>query len=257
MRAICLIPARLDATRFNEKLLGKLVDRRRAIERSVIVETYLRMSSYKVFDDVIVATNSLKIKKELEANGGEVFFSNKINHESGSDRIAEAARFYDADIIFNIQGDEPFIAKEPLEDIMKIMKSSREPLFVTSLMKELKNEQHIVSPNYVKVICSKSNRALNFSRSVIPFLNNSNNKHLAKYYEHVGVYAFTKAALLQFTEWEPTPLEMVESIECLRYLENDIPIEMVETDTFLLEIDTKEDLNYANSLIDKGIISLV
>lgn len=253
MRKICLIPARYDSSRFDGKLLKKLINKE--IEKTVIRETYERMSSYNIFDEVIVVTNSEEIKNEIVSGGGHVYYSNAQKHESGTDRIAEAVKNIDADIIFNVQGDEPFIAKKPLEDLITLMEREKDDLLVASLMKELVEKEKIESSDYVKVTCSKSGKAINFSRSIVPYPKKE--LHLAKYYEHVGVYAFTKKALLAFAQLQPTPLEKVESVECLRFLENDIPIKMVETDTFLLEIDTEEDLQHVNNLLAKGTISLV
>lgn len=253
-KKVCLIPARYDASRYDGKLLKILIDKRNNKEKTVIRETYERMSSYNVFDDVIVVTNSRDIKNEIEKHKGKVAFIEK-NHTSGTDRIAEAAVQLDAEIIFNVQGDEPFIAKKPLEELAKLMEAQTEGLVVSSLMKELKKNENITSSDYVKVVCNKQMDALYFSRSVIP--HPKKEVHLAKYYEHVGVYAFTRQALLEFSKLAPTPLELVESVECLRYLENGIPVKMVETDTFLLEIDTEEDLNNVNKLLAEGTISLV
>ncbi|MBE2229172.1 MAG: 3-deoxy-manno-octulosonate cytidylyltransferase [Chitinophagaceae bacterium] len=252
---VCLIPARYDASRFDGKLLKQLVDKKNNRTKSVIRETYERMSSYGLFDEVRVVTNSEIIRDEIEKYGGLTFFSNKYNHNSGTDRIAEAVASMDAEIIFNVQGDEPFIDRKPLEELLDLMNNDPSDLLVASLMKWLPDPKHIESSDYVKVTVSKTNRAITFSRSVVPFPKKE--PGLARYYEHVGVYAFTRKALLAFAGMQPTPLERVESVECIRFQENDIPIRMVETDTFLLEIDTEEDLLRVNSLLENGTIRLV
>jgi 3-deoxy-manno-octulosonate cytidylyltransferase (CMP-KDO synthetase) len=254
LKKICLIPARINASRFDGKLLKKLIDPHKKIEKTVIRETYERMKSHNLFDDVVVVTNSREIETEIKECGGKVFFSNK-NHESGTDRIAEAAETMDFDVVFNVQGDEPFIEKEPLESLCKLMENESSNLIVASLMKPLTEEKNIKSPDFVKVICSLSGRAISFSRNVIPFIKNQENT--LRYFEHVGVYAFTKNALQTFSQLPHSPLEKAESVECLRFLEHDIPIKMVETNTFLLEIDTEEDLNNVNNLLRDGSISLV
>ena len=254
-KIVCLIPARLNASRFDRKLLKVLKDEKNNKEKTVIRETYERMNSYKIFETVLVVTNNLEIKEEMEKHcgPGSVKYMDK-EYPSGTDRICEAAKDLDAEIIFNIQGDEPFIAKEPLEKMIALMRRQTSPLVVSSLMKKMESVEAINSSDYVKVICSNSGNAVYFSRSVIPF----NKKEISdvSYFEHVGVYAFTRGALLNFAELEQTPLEKIESIECLRFLENDIPVKMIETDTFLLEIDTEADLINVNNLLLNGKISL-
>lgn len=252
-KIICLIPARLDASRFPDKLLMLLKDNKKNIQKTVIRETYERMRSYGVFDEVYVVTNSDRIKTEIESHQGKVIYHN-VECQSGTDRIGMAAADLDAGIIFNVQGDEPFIDKKPLEDMIALMRKQTASEVVASLMKKLEKPEFIQSSDYVKVICNKSGNAMYFSRSVIP--HDKKNTGTADFYEHVGVYAFSKPALMRFMELKPSPLEILESVECLRFLENDIPIKMVETDTFLLEIDTSEDLVNVNNHLLNGNISL-
>lgn len=233
-----MIPARYDATRFKGKLMAELKG------KSVIRHTYDATAATKLFDDVIVVTDSDVIYKEITANGGKALMS-KQEHESGSDRIAEAAENMEVDIIVNVQGDTPFVKKDPLE---KLLKQFDDPLVqVASLMQPLEDENLIGDPNYVKVAVDMHMNALFFSRSVIPYPRNKNIS--IPYYEHIGVYAFRKQALLNFTEWPVTPLENAEKIECLRYLENGVPIRMVITGYMGVEIDTPEDLQKAEALL--------
>lgn len=233
-----MIPARYDATRFKGKLMAELKG------KSVIRHTYDATAATKLFDDVIVVTDSDVIYKEITANGGKALMS-KQEHESGSDRIAEAAENMEVDIIVNVQGDTPFVKKDPLE---KLLRQFDDPLVqVASLMQPLEDENLIGDPNYVKVAVDMHMNALFFSRSVIPYPRNKNIS--IPYYEHIGVYAFRKQALLNFTEWPVTPLENAEKIECLRYLENGVPIRMVITGYMGVEIDTPEDLQKAEALL--------
>jgi len=238
MKKIAMIPARYAATRFPAKLMQKLGD------KTVITTTYLATKATGLFDDVVVVTDSDIIAKEIESNGGKVIRSKK-EHESGSDRIAEAAEALDVEIIVNVQGDTPFVKKEPLQKLLDQFED--DTVQVASLMQVLDDEQYIDDPNYVKVCVGKNMNALFFSRSRIPFPRNKNIK--TTYYEHIGVYAFRKEALLQFTNWTMTPLEDAEKIECLRYLENGISIRMVVTDYMGVEIDTPEDLQKAAALL--------
>lgn len=199
-----------------------------------------------LFDEVYVVTDSEIIFKEIEQNGGQAIMSRKA-HESGSDRIAEAAEHLDVEIIVNVQGDEPFVKKEPLEKLLQVFEGEAgKKVQVASLMQVMKEAQFINDPNYVKVAVDKQMNALLFSRSVIPYLRNT--ATAAVYYEHIGVYAFRKEALMRFTQWEMTPLETAEKIECLRYLENGITLKMVVTDYMGIEIDTPEDLQRAAGL---------
>lgn len=238
MTIIAMIPARYAATRFPAKLMQQLGS------KSVIRHTYDNTLATGLFSDVIVVTDSEIIFKEITSHGGKAIMSQK-NHESGSDRIAEAAADLDVDIIVNVQGDEPFVQKDPLEKLLDTFKDSG--VQVASLMQVLKDQTSIEDPNYVKVAVDRNMNALFFSRSVIPY---PRDKHIAiPYYEHIGVYAFRKQALLNFTNWPMTPLEAAEKIECLRYLEYGVPLKMVLTQYMGVEIDTPEDLIKAAKLL--------
>ncbi|RYZ75257.1 MAG: 3-deoxy-manno-octulosonate cytidylyltransferase, partial [Proteobacteria bacterium] len=178
------------------------------------------------------------------SNGGRAIKSRR-DHQSGSDRIAEAAANLDVDIILNVQGDEPFVKREPLEKLLAVFQDTN--VQVASLMQVMKEQKFIDDPNYVKVAVDLNNNALFFSRSVVPY---PRDKSVATtFYEHIGVYAFRKQALLNFTSWSMTPLESAEKIECLRYLEHGIPLRMVLTDYMGVEIDTPEDLERAAKLV--------
>ena len=233
-----MIPARYAATRFPAKLMQMLGD------KTVILHTYNNTIATNLFDEVMVVTDSEIIFNEIINNGGKAVMSIK-EHESGSDRIAEAIEKIDVDIVVNVQGDEPFVQKEPLEKLLQVF--TNEKVQVASLMQVFHDEKFIADPNYVKVTVDKNMNALMFSRSPIPY---HRDKNIAPvYYEHIGVYAFRKQALLNFTGWPITPLEAVEKIECLRYLENGIPLKMVVTKYMGVEIDTPEDLVRAASLL--------
>lgn len=238
MKKVSFIPARYAATRFPAKLMQPLGN------KSVIRHTYDNTVATGLFNEVWVVTDSEIIFNEVVAHGGKAVMS-KQPHESGTDRIAEAVADMDLDIIVNVQGDEPFVKREPLENLLKQFNDSS--VQVGSLMQVLKDETLITDPNYVKVCVDKAMNALFFSRSVIPY---PRNKAIPiTYYEHIGVYAFRKQALMAFTSWPLSPLENAEKIECLRYLENGVPIRMVITDYMGMEIDTPEDLIKAERLL--------
>lgn len=234
------IPARYAATRFPAKLMQQLGD------KTVIRHTYDNAKVTGLFDEVYVVTDSDIIFQEITSNGGKAIMSIKT-HESGSDRIAEAIEHVDIDIVVNIQGDEPFVKRAPLEKVLDCFKDPT--VQVASLMQVLENPSSIADPNYVKVAVDKKMNALFFSRSVIPYLRDTAIAPI--YYEHVGVYAFKKQALIDFTNWPMSPLEAAEKIECLRYLENGVGIRMAITDYMGVEIDTPEDLIKAAQLLNK------
>lgn len=245
MKIVAMIPARYAATRFPAKLMQMLGD------KTVIRHTHDNTLATGLFDDVFVVTDSEIIYDEITNNGGKAVMS-KGHHESGSDRIAEAVVVIDVDVIVNVQGDEPFVKREPLEKLINLFEDDLEnKVQVASLMQVLTDEKQIADPNYVKVAVDRNMNAMMFSRSVIPY--NRDGKIKPTYYEHIGVYAFRKPALIKFTNWSMTPLESVEKIECLRYLENGVPIKMVVTDYMGIEIDTPEDLEKAAQKLDSYI----
>lgn len=238
---VALIPARYGATRFPGKLMQKLGS------KTVILHTHDNTIATGLFDEVIVATDSDIIYKEITGNGGKAVMSRKP-HESGSDRIAEAVAGMEVDIVVNVQGDEPFVQKEPLEKLLNAFKGEQgKNVQVASLMQELKEQKLIEDPNYVKVAVDRNMNALFFSRSVIPYPRNT--EAVITYYEHIGVYAFRKQALINFTKWPVTQLESAEKIECLRYLEHGVRIKLVVTEYMGVEIDTPEDLAKAETML--------
>lgn len=241
MKTIAFIPARYAAMRFPGKLMQMLGN------KTIIRHTYENTVNTLLFDEVIVVTDSEIIFKEITHYGGYAIMS-KQSHESGSDRIAEAVADIEVDIVVNVQGDEPFVKKEPLKQLLHVFENDiDESIKVASLMHSTVNEEIIANPNHVKVVVDKYNDALLFSRSVIPFHRDKNIQPF--YYKHIGIYAFRKKTLLDFTQWNPTPLELTEKLEQLRYLENGVKIKMIETDESPISIDTPEDLERARKLI--------
>ena len=241
MKTIAFIPARYAATRFPGKLMQKLGD------KTIIRHTYENTVASLLFDEVIVVTDSEIIFNEIIQNGGYAIMSKK-EHESGSDRIAEVVADIDVDIVVNVQGDEPFVKKSILESLVLAFNNDpHEQVKVASLMHPIVNEEIIQNPNHVKVVVDKNSNALLFSRSVIPYQREKNIAPM--YYKHIGIYAFRKNALMDFTSWKPTPLEEVEKLEQLRYLENGIKIKMVAIDESPVSIDTPEDFERAKKLM--------
>lgn len=232
MKIVAIIPARFDSVRFPGKPLKLLKG------KPIIQYVYEQVSKSKLFDDVIVATDDQRIFDVVNSFGKVMITSKK--HKSGSDRIAEVASKIDCEIVVNVQGDEPFISKEPLQKLLSAF--TDENVQVASLMHPILED--IENPNIVKVFCDKNNDALNFSRI-------SNPKSQIKIFQHIGVYAFRKNVLFKFVKLTMSKSERNEKLEQLRLLENGIKIRMVETDYIGVGIDTPEDLERAEKLLFK------
>lgn len=230
----------MGATRFPGKMLATIKG------KSVIRRTYESTLGTGLFDQVIVVSDSDEIIAEIQSCGGYAVKS-IAEFESGTDRIAEVVQNLEADIFVNVQGDEPFVQKQPLASLLQLFKED-ETIQVASLVQVLEHYDFVKDPNFVKVALDKNNNALFFSRSIIPYPRNT--EIAINYYEHIGVYAFKKDALLNFTNWPMTPLESAEKIECLRFLENGVSIKMAITNYMGVEIDTPEDITRAEELMD-------
>ena len=238
-----MIPARYGATRFPAKLMQDLCG------KPVIVHTYQRVADTNLFDQVYVVTDDDRIENAIREVGGKVIRSQK-EHNSGSDRLAEASKDLEVDIIVNVQGDEPFTDKENLQKVIDIFANDpQKNIAVASLMERITHPDDIANPNNVKVVVNKFNEALYFSRSVIPFPRDTNTK--VPYYKHIGIYAYRKDALQQFTQLPPSLLEETEKLEQLRYLENGFKIRLALTDIPTIGIDTPEDLEKARQRLSK------
>lgn len=243
MKIIAMIPARFDSTRFPGKLMKDLGG------KSIISRTYEAARHTELFDEVYVVTDSEVIKNEIERAGGKVVMSKK-EHECGSDRIAEAVEFMDIDIVVNVQGDEPFIKKEPLQAVLEVFKGKDAArIDLASLMLEITDWEQISDPNLVKVVVDHQNFALYFSRSPIPYPRDKQTG--VRYFKHIGVYAFRKQALMDFYRLPMRSLEATEKLENLRYLEYGKKIKMVETEFKGIGIDTPEDLEKAKIYLQK------
>jgi 3-deoxy-manno-octulosonate cytidylyltransferase (CMP-KDO synthetase) len=241
MKIIAVIPARYASTRFHAKLLQDLGG------KSVIRRTYEAAKSTGLFDDVFVVTDSGLIYDEIVTHGGSAIRSIK-EHESGSDRIAEAVAAMDVDIVVNVQGDEPFMERAPLEELLSVFRDDhQQKIDLASLMIEIDDKDEISNPNNVKVVVDQSGFALYFSRSVIPYPRDE--QAGVRYFRHIGVYAFRKQAIMDFAQLPVKSLEASEKLEQLRYLEFGKRIKMVETTHAGIGIDTPEDLEKARKML--------
>ena len=239
MKIIAMIPARYAASRFPAKLMQDLAG------KPVIVRTYEAAVHTNLFQEVYVVTDSDIIYDTIVAAGGEAIMSRE-EHACGSDRIAEAIMDMDADIIVNVQGDEPFTDKASLTAVLEVFKHDTEQeIDLASLMTRIREKEEINNPNTVKVIVDNRNFALYFSRSPIPYPRSGDSN--IPYYKHKGIYAFRKRALMDFRKLPMLALEAAEKIEAIRYLEYGKKIKMVETDVSGIEIDTPEDLERAKA----------
>ncbi|MDR2906506.1 MAG: 3-deoxy-manno-octulosonate cytidylyltransferase [Bacteroidales bacterium] len=251
MKIAALIPARYDASRFDGKLMKLLHG------KPVIVRTYQAAKETQLFDEVYVVTNSEIIYNAVVDAGGQAIL-NRTEHSCGSDRIAEALQqLPDVDIVVNVQGDEPFTNRETLEKLIAPFRGEHAAnIDVVSVVQRLTNVSHIFDENYVKVVLDKNMNTLYFSRLPIPFsrkltpqTTDVTTPEFPPYYLHLGLYAFTRKALLAFASTPPSPMELSERQECIRYLEMGMTVRMVEAKAHKgVAIDVPEDLENAERL---------
>ena len=243
MKKVIIIPARLDSSRLPKKVLLDLKG------KTVIQRVYEQCLKVKNVDEVYVATDSLEIKEVCKTFTNQVIIT-KSTHQSGTDRIGEAISDIACDIVINVQGDEPFIEPSLIEALVNSFSNS--DISMSSAMSKINNIKDLQNTNVVKVVTDLHNNALFFSRSLIPFprdvkeISNSN-EVLKKYqfFRHIGIYGYRKDFLLKFVNMEQSYLEKVEKLEQLRALENGFKIKMIEADSSLMGIDTREDYEEA------------
>lgn len=229
---VAMIPARYEAVRFPGKLLADLAG------KPVIIRTLEATVQTGLFEEVYVVTDSEQIEQVVTGYGGKCIKSKQV-HQTGSDRIAEAATQVDADIIINVQGDEPFVNKKSLKKLIQTFENDTSiNIDIATLAFPITNSQDIENPNNVKVVFDENYMALYFSRSPIPF--EAGEK--ATYYQHIGVYAFKKEALVQFAKLPMSNLEKIEKLENLRFLENGMKVKLVPVAEMSVGIDTPDDL---------------
>ncbi len=241
MKVICVIPARYASTRLPGKPLAMIAG------KPMIQHVYERAEQAAVPDEVVVATDNELVKKTVEGFGGKAVMTSP-DHPSGTDRLAEVALSYpDADVIVNVQGDEPMIPPEVIDRLALAFADDGELSMAT--MKVLMNEEDYNNPAAVKVVTDQNGYALYFSRSLMPYPRNKPEGY--KVFKHVGIYAYRRSFLLKYAALAPTPLEKAESLEQLRALENGYKIKVLESDFQGIGIDTPEDLAAANELFAK------
>lgn len=236
MTVVGVIPARYASTRFPGKPLADLG------RKPLIQWTWEAAKRCSTLDRVIVATDDARIAAAVRAFGGDVAMT-RADHPSGTDRLAEVARALDADIIVNIQGDEPFLKPETVDAIVRPL--LEDPTLEMSTACVLATDADDVNdPNVVKAVVDSNGNALYFSRLPIPYLRDAHKGPVTRRL-HLGLYAYRRDFLLQFASWPPTPLEQAESLEQLRALEHGAPVRVVDVPERALGVDTPADLERA------------
>jgi 3-deoxy-manno-octulosonate cytidylyltransferase (CMP-KDO synthetase) len=242
VKILAVVPARYGASRFPGKPLADLGG------RPIVQWVYEAAASCNDFDEVVVATDSEEIANRVREFGGAVELT-RDDHRTGSDRVAEVAeRHEDADVVVNVQGDQPFATAAMLSALVGPYVAGETPP-MTTLACPLTDRADWDDPNVVKVVCDQRGYALYFSRSPIPYLDEGepvDGRH------HLGLYAFTRETVLRFPSLDETPLERRERLEQLRALEHGIPIRVCDTDRAVLEVNTPEDLERAQELVASG-----
>ena len=239
MKTIALIPARLESERFPNKLIKKLDG------VPIIVRTYLAALNSKLFDQVYVVSGNDEIIDLIKSKNGLIFKSRKI-HLSGTDRIAEAAKEIDHDIVVNLQGDEPFINIDAINSLIASFEDNS--VKMASLMTSFNSFDEIKNPNNVKVTVDKNNNAIFFSRSPIP----EGEDEIKKFNRHIGVYAFRKNTLINFSSLNRSKNEISQNLEGNRAIDNLIPIKMIKIDFHGISIDTEKDFIEAEKYLSKN-----
>lgn len=235
-----IIPARYGSSRLEGKPLLEVLG------KPIIQWVYEKAQASKLADMIIVATDDKRIYDCVKSFGGEVEMTS-TEHKCGSDRIMEVvSRHPEISYICNLQGDEPLIKTESIDDVIRNVKDD-ESADISTLIRVLKDEVEINNPNLVKCVVDNNGFALYFSRSKIPFERNSN---VATFYGHLGIYGYKRKALESMTTLPQTPLEKTESLEQLRALENGMKIKTSVVDFVPVGIDTKEDLEKFKQIVE-------
>lgn len=238
VKIACIIPSRYASTRLPGKPLADIAG------KPMIQRVYEQVEKAKYISTVLVATDDERVETVVKGFGGEVMLTSK-DHPTGTDRLAEVAKAHpEFDIIINVQGDEPLIDPEVIDELAQVMSSQKE-LPMATVASPLREEEY-QEPSAVKVVCNTKGEALYFSRSLIPYPRNAFGKVRPR--KHVGIYAYTRDFLLAYAMMPPTPLEEIESLEQLRVLENGYAIHVVETEKTFVGVDTPEDLIRVNEL---------
>ncbi|MFP6581658.1 MAG: 3-deoxy-manno-octulosonate cytidylyltransferase [Candidatus Hydrogenedentota bacterium] len=244
---LAVIPARFASQRFPGKVIAELAG------KPLVVHTYERAMQAECISKAVIATDDLRVLEALEPYDIHVVMTS-TDHPSGTDRIAEVARNTTADIIVNVQGDEPMLDPQTIDRAVEVMLADPK-LDMATAKHAITNPDDINDPNVVKVVCDKNGMALYFSRSPIPHMRDVSDQapesHL--YWQHIGLYVFRRSFLLDYATMKPTPLEQTEKLEQLRALENGHRIAVVETEFKSIGVDTPGDLERVRQLLENTL----
>lgn len=243
-KVVAIIPARYASVRFPGKVIALLAD------KPVVVHTYERTARSSVVSETIIATDDERVAEAVAPYGVNVVMT-RADHPTGCDRIAEVAASLDADIIVNVQADEPLIDPALIDAAVQPMFDDPE-LPMSTARHAIHDPALISDPNCVKVVCDTNRRALYFSRSPIPFLRDAEHDPLsdAIYWQHIGLYVFRRTFLLKYASMAPTPLERYENLEQLRVLEHGYGMAVVDAEEPSIGVDTPEDLERAQKALE-------
>jgi len=244
MKIVGVIPARFASTRFPAKVVASISG------KPMIEHVYTRAKQCQQLEDVLIACDHEYVLKVAKDFGANVVMTNP-NHPSGSDRVAEAIKDLDVDIIVNIQGDEPFIDPKTIDSLAILLRNDPQCLMGT-VIKEISDDKDFQNPNVVKCVVDSQGYALYFSRSPIPYNRNVIRPMDSKQYKHIGLYAYRKNFLLQYKDWPKSVLETTEQLEQLRVLEKGYRIKTVVTTMESVSVDTPEDLRKAEQWYDQS-----
>jgi 3-deoxy-manno-octulosonate cytidylyltransferase (CMP-KDO synthetase) len=236
MKAIAVIPARLDSRRLPRKMLREIQG------RPLVVWVYQAVRSSPLLEDVIVATDSGEIFETCRAHACKVQMT-AVRHRSGTERVHEVAQSIDAEVYLNVQGDEPLVRRAHIESLLELLEDTN---IQVGTLKTPASPEDVSNPNAVKVVSDGRGRALYFSRSAIPYDREGSRPH---YFKHLGTYAYRKPALDRFVTLPESALERAERLEQLRFLENGIPVYAAETPYDTIGVDTEEDLERVEKML--------
>jgi 3-deoxy-manno-octulosonate cytidylyltransferase (CMP-KDO synthetase) len=246
-RVLAVVPARYASTRFPGKVLAPLAG------RPLVYHTYSRTCEARHVSQVIVATDDDRVRDALVPLNVPVVMTRQ-DHASGTDRIAEVASRHDAEIVVNVQGDEPLIDPHTVDEVVHALRNQPDIPMATA-RRRITDAQEISDPNVVKVVCDSRGRALYFSRYPIPYVRDAADSlsSLTCHWQHIGIYAYRRGFLLEFASWPPSNLERLEKLEQLRVLERGRPIAVVDTTYRSIGVDTPEDLERVRALLEGAL----
>ncbi|NOZ12849.1 MAG: 3-deoxy-manno-octulosonate cytidylyltransferase [Acidobacteria bacterium] len=249
MKVNAIIPARYESSRLAGKPLLKIKD------QTIIQMVYERTRSSSLLEDVVVATDDSRIFDHVISFGGKAVMTS-TEHRSGTDRIAEVAEGLDADVIVNVQGDEPLITNKVIDALIRPFQRDSK-LQMSTVMARIMDKRELFNPNVVKVVSDGNGNAIYFSRSPIPFRKSPGmnlkfdvkNDEMGHWFKHVGIYGYKREFLLAFARMKEGMLEKIEGLEQLRALENGVRIHVEQTDYSGIGIDTNEDYLQLKALL--------